>query len=383
MVKYMESKGKFALLFAIIVIVGVIILVVFFSTNEKQEFQSSFKHLSKISYPENIEISLGEEIPDVKDYSQELDGTIYWIDDSLNDIALKIGKYQGFIFSKYQLNPITLTVVDKKSPTIQNVKDITTYVGQVVKLEEQVTVMDDSNEDIKVVIKGDYSFEKEGTYPLTYEATDSSGNIETANFTLIVKKKEEPKTSTTNKSSKGYPIIYKNGAYYVNGILIANKTYALSSSYAPGSLTKETNAAFEKMKAEAAKEGINLKIISGYRTYSHQNTLYNNYVKRDGKSAADRYSARPGHSEHQTGLAFDVNSLEQSFGSTKAGIWLNENCYKYGFILRYPKGKESITGYMYEPWHFRYIGEDAKNLYNNGSWLTLEEYLGIDSKYSS
>ena len=137
------------------------------------------------------------------------------------------------------------------------------------------------------------------------------------------------------------------------------------------------------MKQDAQKEEISLKIISGYRSYSRQQTLYNNYVKRDGKKEADRYSARAGHSEHQTGLAFDVNSLEQSFGETKAGKWLSDNCYKYGFILRYPKGKEDITGYMYEPWHFRYLGTKAAELYNNGNWITLEEYLGIDSKYSS
>ena len=223
---------------------------------------------------------------------------------------------------------------------------------------------------------------------MTYEATDSYGNVATADFKLIVQKKEIQTPSLNNnllseKTSKGYDVVNKNGSYYIKGILIANKTYSLSSNYAPSGLTKETTTAFEKMKSDAAKEGISFNIISGYRSYSHQDTLYNNYVKRDGKAEADRYSARPGHSEHQTGLAFDVNSLEQSFGNTKVGKWLSDNCYKYGFILRYPKGKESITGYMYEPWHFRYLGDEASNLYNNGSWITLEEYLGIDSKYAS
>ena len=104
-------------------------------------------------------------------------------------------------------------------------------------------------------------------------------------------------------------------------------------------------------------------------------------MKRDGQEAADRYSARPGHSEHQSGLAFDLNDLSESFGRTKEGIWLRENCWKYGFIIRYPEDKESITGYMYEPWHVRYIGNDsAKAVYESG--LCLEEYLGITSQYS-
>lgn len=183
------------------------------------------------------------------------------------------------------------------------------------------------------------------------------------------------------KTSKGYEIKKIDGLYYIKGILVANKTYPLSSTYAPGDLLSEFTIAFTKMKNDAAKEGITLTVVSGYRSYTRQTTLYNNYVARDGKANADTYSARPGHSEHQTGLAADLNLVDTSFENTKAGKWLSQNCYKYGFILRYPKGKESITGYIYEPWHFRFIGDEAKNLYNNGSWISLEEYLGIDSKY--
>ncbi len=166
---------------------------------------------------------------------------------------------------------------------------------------------------------------------------------------------------------------------YINGILIANKTYKLPASYAPG-VDKTAEQALQKMIDGAKKDGINLFLKSGYRSYATQETLYNNYVARDGVAAADRYSARPGHSEHQTGLAFDLNSLEQSFGETAEGKWLAENCHKYGFIIRYPKDKEYVTGYMYEPWHVRYLGEEiSEKVYNSG--LCLEEYLGITSEY--
>lgn len=103
----------------------------------------------------------------------------------------------------------------------------------------------------------------------------------------------------------------------------------------------------------------------------------------DGKEKADTYSARAGYSEHQTGLAIDVNTVDMTFDNTDESNWLSNNCYKYGFVIRYPKDKESITGYMYEPWHIRYVGKDlASKLYNNGNPITFEEYYGIDSKYS-
>ena len=136
------------------------------------------------------------------------------------------------------------------------------------------------------------------------------------------------------------------------------------------------------MRDDASDNGLNIWIQSGYRSYGFQKELYDNYVKEDGKEAADTYSARPGHSEHQTGLAFDLNTITDDFQYTNEGIWVNENCYKYGFILRYPKGKEEITGYKYESWHLRYVGvELATKLYNNGDWITLEEHFNLTSEY--
>ncbi|MBR3283397.1 MAG: D-alanyl-D-alanine carboxypeptidase family protein [Ruminococcus sp.] len=172
----------------------------------------------------------------------------------------------------------------------------------------------------------------------------------------------------------------KNGITYVNGILIANKTYGLPSTYNPGAITSDAQAAFNKMKADAAKAGYSLFICSGFRSYSYQSQLYNSYVNRDGKAKADTYSARPGHSEHQTGLAMDINNASDAFNNTPEAKWIAANCWKYGFILRYPQGKQNITGYKYESWHVRYLGNDlAKEVYNSG--LTLEEFLCIDSVY--
>lgn len=187
---------------------------------------------------------------------------------------------------------------------------------------------------------------------------------------------------TTKYDPNDVKIENKNGITYVNGVLIVNKTYSIPSTYAPGGLTSDTAAAFSKMQQAAAKDGISLWNASGYRSYSYQGSLYNGYVARDGKAAADRYSARPGYSEHQTGLALDVNGASSSFTGSKEAKWLAQHCSEYGFIIRYPEGKESSTGYMYESWHIRYLGTDlAKKVTESGK--SLEEYFGITSVYSN
>lgn len=269
-----------------------------------------------------------------------------------------------------------LIVCDYTAPVISFSEELSTTVGTPIDLLANVTASDNVDLDVKVSVDGEYSFDQEGEYTLYYVAKDSSGN-ETKNK-FILKVEED----NTMRTANGYSIVVENGVTYIDGVLMVNKTYSLPSSYGNG-LTNEVSTAFQKMKNAAVKDGITLSIISGYRSYSRQDTIYHNYVQRDGKSEADTYSARPGHSEHQSGLAFDLNSLESSFANTKEGKWLNEHAYQYGFILRYPKGKTNETGYVYEPWHFRYVGEElAKKLYNDGNWITLEAYFGVTSQYS-
>ena len=213
----------------------------------------------------------------------------------------------------------------------------------------------------------------------------------------MTKKMETINTDSTSSTSKKIETVSNNNApKYIDGVLIVNKTYPLPEDYVPDNTYMDASgykycsecidkSAYEKyseMKADAEALGLNIWIQSGYRSYELQKELYQNYVNRDGEVAADTYSARPGHSEHQTGLAFDLNTITDEFAETDEGKWINENAWLYGFILRYPKGKEDITGYKYEPWHLRYVGEDlAKKLYNNGDWITLEEHFNITSKY--
>ena len=166
-------------------------------------------------------------------------------------------------------------------------------------------------------------------------------------------------------------------------LIICNKYHTLKSNYVPdlvslsgyggGQMERVAAQHFKEMVNAAKKDGISIYNVSGYRSYNTQKDLYNGYVSRNGKAKADTFSARAGTSEHQTGLATDVNYVSDSFAKTDSYKWLSKNSYKYGFILRYPKGKEYITGYKYEPWHYRYVGIDvAKIIYEKN--ITYEEY---------
>ncbi len=175
-------------------------------------------------------------------------------------------------------------------------------------------------------------------------------------------------------------------------LILVNKDYALDKNYVPNNLVKINNNFstkeifickkvkyyFEKMCNDALNNNLRIIAMSGYRDYEYQKNLYNEYLKFDKEEIVDTYSAKPGHSEHQTGLAIDVCTDKKDYNefiNTSEYIWLKDNCHKYGFIIRYNKNKENITGYKFEPWHIRYVGNSAKYIYDNN--ITLEEYLKI------
>ena len=192
-------------------------------------------------------------------------------------------------------------------------------------------------------------------------------------------------TGTTTKvegSQTGAKEVQYNGSYYFiqgkyNEIVVANKKHPMAANYNPGE-NPTAKAAFLQLRNDMIAKGYNVGYAySGFRSYDYQKVLYQNYVNKDGQAAADRYSARPGYSEHQTGLVFDLtdkagNLLED----TVASNWLKNNAYRYGFVVRYQPGKEASTGYMPEAWHIRYIGKEADEVYHSG--LSLEEYYGFE-----
>lgn len=188
-----------------------------------------------------------------------------------------------------------------------------------------------------------------------------------------------PEGENSATENTEHDVVVEDGITYIDGIMMASKTYSLPRDFDPG-VNEEALNAFNEMQEAAAEEGLDIYISSSYRSYEDQERIYNRYVEEDGKEAADTYSSRPGHSDHQTGLTFDLNSIDDSFGYTPESDWVKLNAHKYGFIIRYPEGKQDITGYQYEPWHIRYLGiEKATEVYESG--LCLEEFLGVDSVY--
>jgi zinc D-Ala-D-Ala carboxypeptidase len=191
-----------------------------------------------------------------------------------------------------------------------------------------------------------------------------------------------------------------DGKFYTdepnNTLVIINKYIGLSKDFKPkdlvtpkvhltfdnATLRKEAAQALEKLFEKANSDAIDITLRTGFRSYDHQNTIYQNSIKNNGQDYTSQFVALAGHSEHQTGLAADLASLsegytlEPEFGQTKAGIWIKENCSEFGFIIRYPEGKEDITGYSYEPWHIRYVGVEYAG-YITKEKITLEEFFGF------
>ena len=188
-------------------------------------------------------------------------------------------------------------------------------------------------------------------------------------------------SNSQEASQKKAEVVNKGDHYSIQGkydeIVVANKHYPMSKDYNPG---ENPTAKAELLKLIAAMQQAGFPIsdhYSGFRSYETQTQLYQNYVNKDGKAEADRYSARPGYSEHQTGLAFDlIETNGDLVTEEKAAQWLLDHAADYGFVVRYLKGKEKETGYMAEEWHLRYVGKEAKEIAASG--LSLEEYYGFE-----
>jgi len=362
----MKRKTKIIILLIILIIMllvsGILIKLFVFPSVE-------FKLKGNKSYTLNY----GEEYKDKgvvakindKDYSKKVK-----VNKKSLDLS-KVGKYEIIyelelpLGKKQKLTRI-INVVDTVSPVIEliNGNSLTLDYG-VAYTEYGYNISDnyDKTENLKVNITYDREIDPytSGTYIVNYEVVDTSGNFSNAIREVIVKPYERIKVI--------------DGVTYVDGVLIANKKYGLPSTYNPG-INGEAYNQLVAMQSAASALGHSIPLVSGFRSYYSQQTIYNNYVSIYGVEQTDTFSARPGHSEHQTGLAFDVGAIDDSMGEWPNGIWLAENAHKYGFIIRYPQGKQHITGYKYEPWHIRYLGVDlATRVYQSG--LTLEEYLGI------
>ena len=240
------------------------------------------------------------------------------------------------------------------------------------------------DEKIASIIDNKYFILKNLDRYMSYEEEDTSKIVTNVNCNLD---KEFYTDQVDSDTSDGMLLIVNKyysipDGYNYGELVTLDKAYSVNSN---DKLSKETYEAFKELVEAAEKEGLHIRSKSAYRSYETQKNLYNNYKKTNGYNWAEKWSAHPGNSEHQTGLALDVCSKDtytiQKFEGTNEFNWMKDNSYKYGFILRYPEGKEYITGYNYEPWHYRYVGKDiAKYIYENN--ITFEEYWAyfVDNK---
>ncbi len=218
--------------------------------------------------------------------------------------------------------------------------------------------------------------ESEPEGPPVYINENGLQNVVSASLPDIKEKIVKELTLITERDGVSYLKLFGHE------MILVNKEYAVPSDF--GGENEEAITALNALYAASEADGLPMYTVSGYRSYATQESVYAGHVERRGQEGADLVSARPGHSEHQTGLAFDVNGSDSStvlatrFGETEEFRWLDEHMADYGFILRYPEGKTDWTGYAYEPWHIRYVGvELAQKIHESG--LTVEELI---AKYS-
>ena len=222
-----------------------------------------------------------------------------------------------------------------------------------------------------------YQEQKQERY-IRYQQQHNNLSIEEVVTEVNIGLDQDPYTNTEETPYLNTTYLLVNKYRYLPADYIPKNLERINPKYTNGNkqLVQEAKLAFEQMASDAENEDYTIRAVSAYRSYSYQQALYQNYVLQDGKKNADTYSARPGYSEHQTGLVVDIDNGKQDFNhfaETEEFKWMQENAKYYGFILRYPKGKEYWTGYSYEAWHYRYVGKKiAQEIANQD--VTLDEY---------
>ena len=339
-------------------------------------FQDGDKNLEKLNYSDKV-ISI---FRDKDIYKDVLKANKY-------SKTLEVALTDNYYVSNYLNDYLEIDYVDNKDFIL----DVNALLDLGYSSNEVNTLFKSlSNDSVKLILKEGYnndifdylklSYFNENYLPryIDYRKKHDNLIIEDVVTYVNVNLDYDFYTNTSLISNGNDMLVLVNKYNYLDKDFVPSDLELISGNYSTKKLYLKDYAVnpFEEMCAEAMALGITIKAGSTYRSYNYQNNLYNYYVKKDGVDKADSYSARPGYSEHQLGLAIDVSNGYDFIdeGSDEYNYIIN-NSYKYGFILRYPKGKENITGYMFEPWHIRYLGVDtATYLHDNN--LTYEEYIG-------
>ncbi|WP_226037999.1 M15 family metallopeptidase [Aquibacillus saliphilus] len=260
-----------------------------------------------------------------------------------------------------RVNEGETVVDDKKQPPIDN---------------DSEKEKDKNNQEDKLEQESDKNGQESTDEEETEESKEVAQHIEKIDeFGLVIVSNPESVEVFVNKQRR------LPDGYEPPNLVVPNVPFSFDYFDPKKQMRSVAATPLEELFLEAEAAGLDLVASSGYRSFQRQKQIYERNVETKGQEEADKFSARPGTSEHQTGLAMDVTTaevafaLEQTFKQTDEGAWLAENAHKFGFIIRYPEGDSEITGYSYEPWHIRYVGMDiAKEVYLNQ--MTLEEYFG-------
>lgn len=320
----------------------------------------------------------------IKDYEQERLLKIGYSKEEISELREELSSNELKQLSNYAYLPFLTELIQLEDFQIEK---LPTYIDYILELDgdydlNNVVYLVNHNitypysEKLVNIVKNEYFIESRLDRYMQYDSDDANTIITNVNSNLDYDFYTNIQKTDTSKEE----------------LLIVNKYYQLDSDYYYGELVTMDKAydnkngsqlnrvayeAFKKLVDDAEEEGYHIRNNSAYRSYSRQSGLYNDYKNQNGLAWADKWSARPGHSEHQTGLALDVGVKNEyslgTFESSKEFVWMKDHAHLYGFILRYPKGKEYITGYGYEPWHYRYVGVDvATYIYEHD--ITFEEY---------
>jgi len=353
--RYKLKKGRIFIASLILIT----IIIIGFNTNNIVEYFN----LKSLNYSNNSIKLIKENDLNIESYSETLDKIIDTEHFNKNNI-----KY--YLEIEYQQKSNFLENVNKLIKIGYNSNEINTIYDKISNID--LLLNNDYNKNILNITNVDYYKEENLERYLNYEddniVLDVNMNLDYEFYSHDIEVSNVDNLVIVNK-------YYKLSKDYIPELVTVNKKYAINERQ---QLTKDTKDAFEKMCEDARIEDIYIYSGSAYRSYSYQNTLYNNRVKSDGLEYANKTAAKAGYSEHQTGLAMDIlnGKFEYLDSDDKEYQWLIDNSYKYGFILRYPEGKEQITGYAYEPWHFRYLTIELATQLKEKN-ITYEEYIGM------
>jgi len=353
--RYKLKKGRIFIASLILIT----IIIIGFNTNNIVEYFN----LKSLNYSNNSIKLIKENDLNIESYSETLDKIIDTEHFNKNNI-----KY--YLEIEYQQKSNFLENVNKLIKIGYNSNEINTIYDKISNID--LLLNNDYNKNILNITNVDYYKEENLERYLNYEddniVLDVNMNLDYEFYSHDIEVSNVDNLVIVNK-------YYKLSKDYIPELVTVNKKYAINERQ---QLTKDTKDAFEKMCEDARIEDIYIYSGSAYRSYSYQNTLYNNRVKSDGLEYANKTAAKAGYSEHQTGLAIDIlnGKFEYLDSDDKEYQWLIDNSYKYGFILRYPEGKEQITGYAYEPWHFRYLTIELATQLKEKN-ITYEEYIGM------